>query len=96
MTTYLQRVIEVTNFTKIVEELINSGFIVLHKRVECHHIRLLRIRRLIRQILEHFGDLNSSRVSRKSTEQGMKFLPELMFDEGAWPEPLRPACTPGA
>lgn len=44
---YLKRVIEVTDFTKIVQKLIYAGFVVLDEGIERHHVCFLGVRWLV-------------------------------------------------
>lgn len=57
MYVYLKSLIEVPDFAEIIQELVDPGFIVLYKRIERHHVRLLGIGRFICQVLQHFGNL---------------------------------------
>lgn len=57
LSSYLKRVVEVTNFAEVVQELVNSSFVVFNKRIEGHHICFLRVGGLICKILKHLGDL---------------------------------------
>ena len=54
---YLKCVIEVSHFAKIVEELVDTGLVVLDEWVQRDHVRFFRIRRLVGQILEHLRNL---------------------------------------
>jgi hypothetical protein len=58
--TCLKSFVEVADFAEIIQELVDPGFIVLYKRIESHHVRLLRVGRLICQVLQHLGNLKSS------------------------------------
>lgn len=58
--TYLKCIVEIHHFTQSIEELVDTGFVVLNEGVERHHVRFFRIRRLIREILQHLGDLFES------------------------------------
>jgi hypothetical protein len=41
--TRLKGVIEVSDLAQIVQELVNSSFVVLNERIECHHVSFLRV-----------------------------------------------------
>lgn len=57
---YLERFIEVANFTQIIEELVDASFVVLNEGVQRHHVGFLGVGGLVGQILQHFGDLEYS------------------------------------
>ena len=57
MVAYLQRIIEVSNLTQVVQELVYSCFIVLDERVQLTHVRFLGVRWFVGEILEHLRDL---------------------------------------
>jgi hypothetical protein len=55
--TYLERLVEIPNFTQRVQKLVHPSLVVLDKRVQAHHVLFLRIGRFVCQVLQHLGDL---------------------------------------
>lgn len=55
--THLKSVVEVSDLAEVVQELVDPRLVVLHERVQRHHVCLLRVRRLVGQILQHLRDL---------------------------------------
>lgn len=51
MMTHLESIVEIADIAKSVEEKVHSRFVVVDERIQAHHVSLLGIRRLIRQIL---------------------------------------------
>ena len=49
--THLQGVVEVRDFTKVVQELVNPGLVVLDEGIKCDHVRFLSIGWLVGKIL---------------------------------------------
>ena len=49
--TYLERFIEIPNLAQAVQKYIDSGLVILHKRIQCAHVRLFGVRWLIGEIL---------------------------------------------
>ena len=56
---YLERLVEISDLTQIVQKLIYPRLVVLHERIEGDHVRLLRIGGLVGKILQHLGNLMS-------------------------------------
>lgn len=89
---YLESVVKVSDFAKTVQELIDSCLVVFHKGIESCHVGLLRIRRLVGQILKHLCDLHS--WSTEPDRRSPIYPPKSMFASDVWPERRRPTCTP--
>jgi hypothetical protein len=97
-TTNLKSVVEVSDLAQIVQELVDPRFVVLNEGVERDHVGFLRVRRFIRQILEHFGNLRGSGSATRFNLNGQSkpnYLPASEFVSGASPERHRPTYTPG-
>ena len=73
ITTNLKSIIEISNLAQIVQKLVDPCFVVFDEGIQCDHVGFLRIRRFVRQILEHFGDLRGSRSANRSN---LEKLPE--------------------
>ena len=54
---HFKGVIKIANLAQVVEELVDTGLVVLNEWVQCDHVRFLCVRRLVGQILEHLCDL---------------------------------------
>lgn len=54
---YFKSVIEIPNFTEVIEELVDARFIIFDKGVERDHVDLLRIRGLVCKVLQHLRNL---------------------------------------
>ncbi|ELU40756.1 hypothetical protein AG1IA_05199 [Rhizoctonia solani AG-1 IA] len=42
---------KISNFTQVVQKYIDSSLVILHKRIQCAHVRFLGVRRLISEVL---------------------------------------------
>ena len=56
-TSHLERLVEIADLTKLVQESVNPRLVVLDERVERDHVSLLCVRRLVRKVLQHLGNL---------------------------------------
>jgi hypothetical protein len=54
-----ESVVEISNLAQIVQEMVDAGFVVLHKWIKGRHVLFLRIGWLVGKILKHFGNLPS-------------------------------------
>lgn len=64
--TNLKSVIKVANLAEIVEKKVDASFVILHKRIQRGHVLFLGVRWLVRQILQHFRDLEGRRHSNRT------------------------------
>lgn len=93
--THLKSVIEVADLTKVIQEEIDPGFVILHERVKNDHVCLFRIRRLVGQILQHLCDLKGIINQLRECGRLAISVPKSTFVEGAWQEHPRQAYTLG-
>ena len=54
---YLEGLVEIANFAKLVQEAVDLRLVVLDEGVEGGHVHLLRVRRLVGKVLEHLRNL---------------------------------------
>ena len=92
--TNLKSLIKVSDFAQIVQELIDASLVVLNEGIQRHHVRLLGVRRLIREVLKHLCDLNPKSAFRATlTRKGVN-TPESEFVVGVSREHHQQACKP--
>lgn len=89
----LKRIVEVSNLAQVVQELVNPRFIVFNEGVESDHVGFLCIRGFVRQILEHFGNLQATDQLHVATRTGGQNPPVSMSASGVSQERHRPTYT---
>ena len=98
MATNLKSVVEVSDLAQVVQKLVDPRLVVFNERIERDHVGFLRVRRFVRQILEHFGDLRGNRSATRFNSNGLprsNCLPGSESALDASPEHHRPTYTPG-
>lgn len=69
--THLKSIVEIAHFAKVVQELVDPSLVILHERVQRHHILLLGVRGLVRQVLQHLRNLCNPSTHRKRSSSSI-------------------------